>query len=801
VRNSVFLIGALLLATFVGGADSQGNDKPTKVCQVVANWTPQVQFVPDTVHEGRKMPGIVGRLYLFGEQVGFPLTGDGMVHLELSAILPERPQDGWICLEKLDIDKESLKKLLIPDDPLLKGPAYTMFLPWWSYRPDVTQIQMTLSYTPEKGTPLCSTSKFSLKPSAHDKPDTPSLDLVPPDCDGFVTARVAQLAEKLALKKADGLSLFDELEKHGLKMAEMDRLTMVFVLEGRNRNIVAIMHTTRPIDRIHVMKSFSLETKEVKYRGQVIYVKNEVSALCFLSDRILLVGPEKDIRHLLAARGSRTAPGPLTEALARAATHDIVAWGRVIEPKEETTSTSSSDDTDQTSKKNAGSLGTLVSPDGPSMLPGATSADLTLDIGKQVSLRVCIHFADEESARRGVKYACVGVEMLRAKCATQSAAFSLHEVSEELGIEHDPPEMTADMANLLKRMEKALQRVKVEANGTTIPVSLSVPADARTVASAVPALLKLAIVPGYRSEPNQRVVELTNQSENLRQFYGEWERFWMLNHPSNLNNPQSDALGGGLIGAAVGGLAGVPRHPLAGAAIGGAVGAGTGAVIGNSEDKAEQREAQARMLGLKDIAQMTSDGQSDDVIIGQIRSTDSVFRLSVTDLQWLKENGVSDRVINEMQAVNPSRLTSLRAAAIAVAVGSGSTTAPAAEPLPPPRESVNSLARYSTTLTVSPTPVKLAIANVAKEPALLFLQSEGGQLTFERKVPAGEAVDVETPIGQRWVAIFADNPASENYVAAPDKTIWLLRGASRKSTESRDIPIMGNLFSPPPLAR
>jgi hypothetical protein len=137
---------------------------------------------------------------------------------------------------------------------------------------------------------------------------------------------------------------------------------------------------------------------------------------------------------------------------------------------------------------------------------------------------------------------------------------------------------------------------------------------------------------------------------------------------ANMNNTQSDALGGGLIGGALGAIVGGPRHALEGAAIGGALGAGTGAVIGHSEDKAEQRyeqrvavaqaQAQARMLGLTDVAQMARDRQSDDVIIGQIRATGSVFRLSATDLTWLKENGVSDRVINEMQytAMQPRRI-------------------------------------------------------------------------------------------------------------------------------------------------
>ncbi len=141
------------------------SDNPKeKVCQATANWTPQVQFVPDTVHQGRSMPGIMGRLYLFGEKVGYTQTCEGTIHLEMSAILPERPQDGWIVMEKLDIDKASLQKLQ-QFDPTLKGPSYTMFLPWWSYRPDVTQIQMNLSFTPVNGTPLFTVSKVSLNSS------------------------------------------------------------------------------------------------------------------------------------------------------------------------------------------------------------------------------------------------------------------------------------------------------------------------------------------------------------------------------------------------------------------------------------------------------------------------------------------------------------------------------------------------------------------------------------------------------------------------------------------------------------
>ncbi len=36
----------------------------------------------------------------------------------------------------------------------------------------------------------------------------------------------------------------------------------------------------------------------------------------------------------------------------------------------------------------------------------------------------------------------------------------------------------------------------------------------------------------YSSDPNRRMVELLNQSENLRQAGDEWERFWLLDQPS-----------------------------------------------------------------------------------------------------------------------------------------------------------------------------------------------------------------------------------------------------------------------------
>ena len=44
----------------------------------------------------------------------------------------------------------------------------------------------------------------------------------------------------------------------------------------------------------------------------------------------------------------------------------------------------------------------------------------------------------------------------------------------------------------------------------------------------------------YSSDPNRRMVELLNVSENLRQIEYEWERIWFTDHPSHLTPERVD---------------------------------------------------------------------------------------------------------------------------------------------------------------------------------------------------------------------------------------------------------------------
>jgi hypothetical protein len=136
---------------------------------------------------------------------------------------------------------------------------------------------------------------------------------------------------------------------------------------------------------------------------------------------------------------------------------------------------------------------------------------------------------------------------------------------------------------------------------------------------------------------------------------------------ASMNNTDKGALAGGAVGTAAGAMIGAAtHHPLLGAVVGGLGGTATGALIGNDADKDEARkreaaqaaavaqaQAQQQRVGIFDVIEMSRNGMDPTIIINQIRSTNSYFQLNLNDLNRLKENGVSDRVIAEMQRPAP----------------------------------------------------------------------------------------------------------------------------------------------------
>jgi outer membrane lipoprotein SlyB len=118
----------------------------------------------------------------------------------------------------------------------------------------------------------------------------------------------------------------------------------------------------------------------------------------------------------------------------------------------------------------------------------------------------------------------------------------------------------------------------------------------------------------------------------------------------------TDALIGGGLGAGVGAIAGqaLGHHAGAGALIGGALGAGVGGIAGQAQDNHEQRVEQGtqvrrQVIGLEDVVKLTQAGTGDAIIIDQVRSSGTVFHLTGDQILYLKQYGVHDPVIQELQ--------------------------------------------------------------------------------------------------------------------------------------------------------
>ena len=114
--------GCVLLDKF----DSKGPPPPGNPCQIAAFWQNHVVFSPDPTRNGAPGAGLAGRVYLFGPQIDFPMTGDG----SLVADLFEQKDGKDEMVEQWRLDPETFHRLLKQDR---LGWGYTVFLPWSAY--------------------------------------------------------------------------------------------------------------------------------------------------------------------------------------------------------------------------------------------------------------------------------------------------------------------------------------------------------------------------------------------------------------------------------------------------------------------------------------------------------------------------------------------------------------------------------------------------------------------------------------------------------------------------------------------
>lgn len=132
---------------------------------------------------------------------------------------------------------------------------------------------------------------------------------------------------------------------------------------------------------------------------------------------------------------------------------------------------------------------------------------------------------------------------------------------------------------------------------------------------------------------------------------------------SSMNQTEKGVLGGGAIGAGLGTLIGsASGNPKTGAVVGGLLGAGVGGVIGNDADRKDEQAREVRQATaaqayrndqparISEIIDLTRSGQDETVILNHMKNNRMTFVLGVDDLNTLKANNVSPRVITAMQS-------------------------------------------------------------------------------------------------------------------------------------------------------
>jgi hypothetical protein len=149
VPFALCLAGCINTGSFLLPGTDKLNGGP---CEVVVAWNPEVLSRPDPANRGAPTKGLGGRMYLFGEGNDCPLIGgDGCAIVDLYDETPPAGGNSEVPLEEWRIDSATLKRLLRRD---AVGWGYTLFLPWGTYRPDISHIELRLRYEPAKGTPL-----------------------------------------------------------------------------------------------------------------------------------------------------------------------------------------------------------------------------------------------------------------------------------------------------------------------------------------------------------------------------------------------------------------------------------------------------------------------------------------------------------------------------------------------------------------------------------------------------------------------------------------------------------------------
>ncbi len=131
-------------------------------------WRNKIDYLPDPTRDGAMGPGLVGQIFLLNAR-DLPATADGTLTVDLFDETPRPAGRPSIKPERWQFTKDVLKGLRTMDERF--GPSYAVFLPWPTYRPDVTRVRIKARFDPEQGFPLyAEETKITLDTTASGGP-------------------------------------------------------------------------------------------------------------------------------------------------------------------------------------------------------------------------------------------------------------------------------------------------------------------------------------------------------------------------------------------------------------------------------------------------------------------------------------------------------------------------------------------------------------------------------------------------------------------------------------------------------
>lgn len=127
---------------------------PGQGARLTAAWQNKVIYAPDPTHGGNPVPGLMGKMWVFGPDEGVPLSLDGEIFV--GAWDNSRTVHGGepVLLEVWHLDPAAAKK--VRRAGFMGGEEYYLFLPWSQYHVDLKQINVVARFNGADGRSLVS---------------------------------------------------------------------------------------------------------------------------------------------------------------------------------------------------------------------------------------------------------------------------------------------------------------------------------------------------------------------------------------------------------------------------------------------------------------------------------------------------------------------------------------------------------------------------------------------------------------------------------------------------------------------